>query len=185
MHAEIADFLVDCLQNSVEAKAAKVILNYTEYVGDRIEVEIIDNGCGMTPAILKKIQDPFFTDGTKHLKRKVGLGIPFLMQAVSLSGGQFHVESEVGKGTKFTFSFDLKNIDTPPQGDLSAAALQTMMFDGDFEFEFNRRRIADGQEKGYTVLRTELIDALGGDLSDASSIKLAKDFLRSQEEDLF
>jgi hypothetical protein len=41
----------------------------------------------MTPAILKKIQDPFFTDGTKHIKRKVGLGIPFLMQAVSLSGG--------------------------------------------------------------------------------------------------
>ena len=184
MHAEIADFLVDCLQNSVEAKAAKVILNYTEYVGDRIEVEIIDNGCGMTPAILKKIQDPFFTDGTKHIKRKVGLGVPFLMQAVSLSGGQFHVESEVGKGTKFSFSFDLKNIDTPPQGDLSAAALQTMMFDGDFEFEFNRRRIAEGKEKGYTVLRTELIDALGGDLSDASSIKLAKDFLRSQEEDL-
>lgn len=184
MHAEIADFLVDCLQNSVEAKAAKVILNYTEYVGDRIEVEIIDNGCGMSPEILKKIQDPFYTDGTKHVKRKVGLGVPFLMHAVSLSGGQFKVESEVGKGTKFSFSFDLKNIDTPPQGDLSAAALQTMMFDGDFEFEFNRRRIAEGKEKGYTVLRTELIDALGGDLSDASSIKLAKDFLRSQEEDL-
>ncbi|MBR5914831.1 MAG: ATP-binding protein [Spirochaetia bacterium] len=184
MHAEIADFLVDCLQNSVEAKASKVILNYTEYAGDRIEVEIIDNGCGMSPEILKKIQDPFYTDGTKHVKRKVGLGVPFLMHAVSLSGGQFKVESEVGKGTRFSFSFDLKNIDTPPQGDLSAAALQTMMFDGDFEFEFNRRRIAEGKEKGYTVLRTELIDALGGDLSDASSIKLAKDFLRSQEEDL-
>lgn len=184
MHAEIADFLVDCLQNSVEAKASKVILNYTEYTGDRVEVEIIDNGCGMSPEILKKIQDPFYTDGTKHVKRKVGLGVPFLMHAVSLSGGQFKVESEVGKGTRFSFSFDLKNIDTPPQGDLSAAALQTMMFDGDFEFEFNRRRIADGKEKGYTVLRTELIDALGGDLSDASSIKLAKDFLRSQEEDL-
>ena len=184
MHAEIADFLVDCLQNSVEAKASKVILNYTEYVGDRIEVEIIDNGCGMSPETLKKATDPFFTDGTKHVKRKVGLGIPFLMQAVSLSGGKFNVDSKVGKGTKFSFSFDLKNIDTPPQGNLSAAVLQTMMFDGDFEFEFNRKRIRDGKESGYTVLRTELIDALGGDLSDASSIKLAKDFLRSQEEDL-
>ncbi|MBQ3648234.1 MAG: ATP-binding protein [Spirochaetia bacterium] len=184
MHAEIADFLVDCLQNSVEAKASKVILNYTEYVGDRIEVEIIDNGCGMSPEILKKVQDPFFTDGTKHVKRKVGLGVPFLIQAVSLSGGQFNIESEVGKGTKFSFSFDLKNIDTPPQGDLSAAVLQTMMFDGDFEFEFNRAQIIGGKENRYTVLRTELIEALGGDLSDASSIKLAKDFLRSQEEDL-
>lgn len=184
MHAEIADFLVDLLQNSVEAKAAKVILNYTEYVGDRIEVEIIDNGCGMTPEVLKKVQDPFFTDGTKHVKRKVGLGIPFLMHAVSLSGGDFHLESEPGKGTKFSFSFDLKNIDTPPQGDLSAAVLQTMMFDGDFEFEFNRKQVIGGKENGYTVLRTELIDALGGDLTDASAIKLAKDFLRSQEEDL-
>ena len=184
MHAEIADFLVDCLQNSVEAKASKVILNYTEYAGDRIEVDIIDNGCGMSPEIMKKVQDPFFTDGTKHIKRKVGLGIPFLMQAVSLSGGKFSLESEVGKGTKFSFSFDLKNIDTPPQGDISAAVLQTMMFDGDFEFEVNRRRFKDGKETGYTVLKTELIDALGGDLSDASSIKLAKDFLRSQEEDL-
>lgn len=184
MHAEIADFLIDCLQNSIEAKADKVILNYTVFDGDRIEVEIIDTGCGMSPEILKKIQDPFYTDGTKHVKRKVGLGIPFLMQAVNLSGGKFSVDSEVGKGTKFAFSFDLRNIDTPPQGDINAAVLQAMMFDGDFELEFNRKRISGGTEKGYTVLKTELIEALGGNLSDASAIKLAKTFLDSQEEDL-
>ncbi|MCQ2604706.1 MAG: HAMP domain-containing histidine kinase [Spirochaetia bacterium] len=183
MHAEIADFLVDCLQNSVEANAKYIILDYFYFVDDRIEVAIIDNGKGMDSEILKKIQDPFYTDGTKHVRRKVGLGIPFLIQAVNLSGGHFSVESQKGKGTELRFSFDLKNIDTPPEGDVNGAVVQTMMFDGDFELEFNKKRIENGIEKGYTIKKTELTDALGG-LSDASSIKLAKTFLDSQDEDL-
>lgn len=183
MHAEICDFVVDCLQNSVEAGAGYIKLNYTVFEGEKIEVEIIDNGKGMDAEILKKIQDPFYTDGTKHVKRKVGLGIPFLIQAVNLTGGTFSVKSEKGKGTEFKFDFDLKNIDTPPEGDISASILQAMMFEGDYELEFNKKLIRCGNEKSYTVKRKDLIDALGG-LSDASSLKLAKAFLDSQEEDL-
>ena len=67
-----------------------------------------------------------------------GLGIPFLMQAVNLSGGTFSVESEVGKGTTFRFSFDLNNIDTPPQGDVNGAVVQAMMYDGGYELEYNK-----------------------------------------------
>lgn len=184
MHAQIADFLADCLQNSVEAGAGYIIINYTVRTGDAIEVAIIDNGKGMSDEILKKIQDPFYTDGTKHVKRKVGLGIPFLMQAVNLSGGTFSVESEVGKGTTFRFSFDLNNIDTPPQGDVNGAVIQAMMYDGEYELEYNKAVVNQGEEKSYTVKRTELIDALGC-LSDPSAIKMAKVFLSSQDEDLF
>ncbi len=184
MHAVIADFLADCLQNSVEAGAGYITLNYTVYTGDKISVEIKDNGKGMSGETLKKIQDPFYTDGTKHVKRKVGLGIPFLMQAVALSGGDFGVESELGKGTTFRFSFDLNNIDTPPQGDVNGAVVQAMMYDGGYELEYNKAVVNQGVEKSYKIKRTELIDALGC-LSDPSAIKMAKVFLSSQDEDLF
>ena len=36
----------------------------------------------MTDEELKKAVDPFYTDGLKHKKRKVGLGLPFMIQAV-------------------------------------------------------------------------------------------------------
>lgn len=183
MHAAICDFIADCLQNSIEANASYVKISY-DRIGDIIRTIIEDNGKGMSEEQLKKARDPFYTDGTKHVKRKVGLGIPFLLQALNQSEGSFDIQSTVGKGTVIEFSFDTSNIDTPPEGDITFAVLQAMMFDGDFELEFERSYNYDGDEGNrYTVKRSELLDVLGS-LSTAKNISLAKQFLHSQEENL-
>ena len=41
----------------------------------------------------------------------------------------------------------------------------------------------EGEVHGYSVRRSEIIEVLG-DLSDADSLILARQYLRSQEEDL-
>ena len=183
MHAAICDFLSDCLQNSIEAGSSRINLFYNRS-GSTINTIIEDNGKGMTEDELVKARDPFYTDGTKHKKRKAGLGIPFLLQAVNLSGGKFSLESEKGKGTKLEFSFDADNIDTPPEGDIISAVLQAMMFDGNYELEF-QRSLTPGCNNGkkYTVKRSELLDILG-DLSTAGSSNLARQYLQSQEDNL-
>jgi hypothetical protein len=183
MHAAICDFIADCLQNSVEANSSYIKILY-DRKSSTITTIIEDNGKGMTKEQLEKVRDPFYTDGTKHVHRKVGLGIPFLLQALNLSGGTFDIWSEKGVGTKLEFSFDISNIDTPPEGDISFAVLQAMMFNGDYELEFIRTYSLDGiQEDQYIIKRSELLDTLG-EITTAESINLARQFFRSQEENL-
>ncbi|MBI9108631.1 MAG: sensor histidine kinase [Spirochaetales bacterium] len=181
MHAAVCDFILDCLQNSIEAGAQRIKLSIIE-TQHRLSIEITDDGCGMTEQELKKAVDPFYTDGHKHRARRVGLGIPFLIQAVEQSDGDWKLDSEKGKGTRLGFFFSSDHIDTPPTGDISGMLLQAIMFDGGFELEIERRLEKDGRTDGYSVKRSEMIEVLG-DLNDADSLIMARQFLKSQEED--
>ncbi len=183
MHAAVCDFVLDCLQNSIEANAVSISLLIDEKPGS-FSVTIKDDGKGMTDEELKKAVDPFYTDGLKHKKRKVGLGLPFMIQAVQQANGRWSIDSAKGRGTELSFSFDPDHVDTPPTGDVSGMILQAIMFEGDFELEFERRLERNGKKDSYFINRKEMIDVLG-DLNDAESLILARQFLKSQEEGLF
>ncbi len=68
--------------------------------GKTIEVEISDNGPGISAEQLDKIFDPFYT--TK--KGGTGLGLFITHMIISRHNGRIEVESEVGKGSTFTVS---------------------------------------------------------------------------------
>ena len=181
MHAAVCDFILDCLQNSVEAGADNISLLISE-TEESLAVTIKDDGIGMTDEELKRAVDPFYTDGIKHKERKVGLGLPFMIQAVQLAEGDWSLDSVKGSGTELSFSFNPRNVDTPPMGDISGMFLQAFMFDGEFELEIERKLEQNGRADGYFLKRTELREILG-DLNDAETLILARQFLRSQEED--
>ncbi|MDC7125492.1 MAG: ATP-binding protein [Spirochaetales bacterium] len=182
MHASVCDFIIDCVQNSIEANAEEILLFLYESTDD-FSIKIIDNGAGMTDEEVQNAVDPFYTDGSKHKERKVGLGIPFMIQSVEQVSGKWAINSKKGRGTELSFNFPLNNIDTPPIGDISGMLLQVLMFDGDFELKFDRVLVRDSSELKYTISRLELKEVLG-DLNSADSLILAKQYLRSQEEDL-
>jgi two-component system NtrC family sensor kinase len=66
---------------------------------ESISVDISDTGYGIPEENLKKIFDPFFT--TKENKG-TGLGLSVSYGIIESHGGKIEVQSEVGKGTKFT-----------------------------------------------------------------------------------
>ncbi|MDD3470852.1 MAG: ATP-binding protein [Thermoguttaceae bacterium] len=71
-----------------------------------IALELIDTGCGIDEAIRSKIFETFYStkrDGT-------GLGLPMTRRIVEAFHGHIFVESEPGKGTKFTIE-----LPTPPR----------------------------------------------------------------------
>lgn len=87
--------------NAKQAIQDKGEINIKTYQKDKqVFVEIKDNGVGIPPENLKKIFDPGYT--TKGVGVGTGLGLAIVYQIMEDHQGEIKVESDVGKGTKFT-----------------------------------------------------------------------------------
>jgi signal transduction histidine kinase/ActR/RegA family two-component response regulator len=72
-------------------------------------VSIEDTGRGIAPEALTKIFDPFFRVGQEQRGQKgLGLGLSIVKNLVELHGGRISVESEVEKGSRFSFTLPLR-----------------------------------------------------------------------------
>ena len=108
--------ILDIAENALRAGAENLVIRLTQSQrGDRLVLELVDDGEGMSEENARRSLDPFFT--TKHGKR-VGLGLPLLAQAAEQAGGNLEVESVPGRGTKVTATFGLSHIDRAPLGNL-------------------------------------------------------------------
>lgn len=178
MHATVCDIIADLVQNSIEAGASQVTLEVSTDP-ETIVVCIVDNGKGMDEITLKKAVDPFYSETGKHDHRRVGLGLPLLVQTAEAAGGAVTIRSNPGSGTHLRFFFDAKHWDTPPLGNLAQTVLGLMTFGNTTNLTLKRKTQADS----YEISRSDLIDVLGN-LEEAGALILAKEYLESQENDL-
>lgn len=66
-----------------------------------VQIEVIDDGVGMTPDVMGRIFDPFFT--TRLGQGGSGLGLSIVYRLVTtILGGRITVSSEPGQGSSFT-----------------------------------------------------------------------------------
>lgn len=65
--------------------------------GPYVSISVRDSGTGMAPGVIARAFDPFFT--TKPLGVGTGLGLSMVYGFARQSGGQAHIQSEVGAGT--------------------------------------------------------------------------------------
>jgi two-component system NtrC family sensor kinase len=65
-----------------------------------VTVEVQDTGVGISEENMKKIFTPFFT--TKPIGKGTGLGLAIIYGIVKMHRGQISLQSQPGKGTKFT-----------------------------------------------------------------------------------
>ncbi len=76
----------------------------TRNLEDRwIEVQVVDTGCGMTPEVLERALDPFFT--TKAVGKGTGLGLSMVYSMVKAHHGWMDIQSEPGRGTCVSLRF--------------------------------------------------------------------------------
>jgi signal transduction histidine kinase len=101
---ELQQILINLIVNAIYAMpdGGKLTLRTRdENLGGRsgVTVEITDTGVGMTPEVVARIFNPFYT--TKN-RQGTGLGLSITQTLVTRQGGDIEVDSIPGKGTTFT-----------------------------------------------------------------------------------
>lgn len=131
--------------------------------GNYIQIEVIDDGQGISRKNLERVFDPFFS--TKDVGEGTGLGLSTVYGTVKQTGGHISVDSTVGVGTKFTILLPQytgvkqknvgekttsHNIDHPPSPfkDLTGQGHILIAEDEDAVRLFAARALTD---KGYKV----------------------------------
>ena len=153
---ELSLNILDIAQNSVRANATRVDITVAELPAeDRLVITINDNGCGMTPEQVAHVEDPFYTTRTT---RKVGLGLPFLIQNAEQTGGSVTLTSEPGKGTEVRAVFHSDHIDCPPWGDLPGTVALLITGNPEINVCFEYR----SGETGYSISTNEIKEILDG-----------------------
>jgi CheY-like chemotaxis protein/anti-sigma regulatory factor (Ser/Thr protein kinase) len=108
----LKQILVNLLTNAVKFTPdhGQVILQVrTDEERDRIQFSVMDNGIGIALEDLQQLFVPF-AQVDSSLTREyegTGLGLALVQKLTDLHGGSVQVESEVGKGSRFTINLPL------------------------------------------------------------------------------
>ena len=79
----------------------------TKKINNYVEIRVSDNGNGISPDIIDKIFQPFFT--TKPTGQGTGLGLSLAYDIMKAHAGELIVETQQEKGTTFTILIPLVN----------------------------------------------------------------------------
>lgn len=127
----LSQVLLNLVSNAVKFTPEKgkitISLRPETVTGDEVTLEFIvkDTGIGMTGAEKAKLFDQFeqATHATYTEYGGTGLGLVISERLVKLMGGEINVESEKGRGTKFTFTVKCKTVATPFKAPPPSASL--------------------------------------------------------------
>lgn len=96
----VRQVLDNLLTNALDALGgAGSIRVATDAQGERVRIEVADNGPGIAPDVIVRIFDPFFT--TKEAGKGSGLGLAIATTLAEALGGALTVESKLGAGSRF------------------------------------------------------------------------------------
>lgn len=96
------------LDNALKHSNGKINIHAKKH-GKQVEVRVQDFGEGMPPEILAHVFDRFYRGDDATPISGFGLGLPIAKTLVEGSGGEIHMESEVGKGSTVTITFPSAN----------------------------------------------------------------------------
>ncbi|MDY0094581.1 MAG: ATP-binding protein [Candidatus Vecturithrix sp.] len=177
---ELSLHILDIVQNSTRAQATEVTIEITEdFRQNLLKIVIKDNGSGIKKEVLSTVTNPFSTSRTT---RRVGLGLSLLKAAAEQCRGGMVIESEEGKGTTVTVTFEHAHIDRVPLGDIVSTLIGIMI--GNPGIDVYYRHCVNDK---LFAINTKVIKEELGDvpISDAAVMNFLSDYLQSNIDALY
>ena len=107
------NIMSNAIKYTSDGHSIHVTINETEFDDKKARYVFVceDTGIGMAPEYLPHIFDEFSREhtATENKVSGTGLGLSIVKSFVELMNGRIHVESEPGKGTKFTVEVPLEH----------------------------------------------------------------------------
>ena len=147
--AKINQVVLNLVANAIDASPPGGLVTVrSRPSAEGVQIDVIDEGCGIDPAIRDKIFDPFFT--TKPVGKGTGLGLSISYGIVHSQGGRIELDSSPGKGARFTIHLPLKAlpaVDPRSAGGPRAATGATAGRDGEAAKGFEEANTAEASRK--------------------------------------
>ncbi|MCK4274834.1 MAG: ATP-binding protein, partial [Dehalococcoidales bacterium] len=105
----VGQVLVNLCENAAKySKKGRQVIIQAELCGDSVVISVRDDGEGISPQSLDKVFDRFYRVGSSESSEAgIGLGLSICRGIVEAHYGEIWAESEVGKGSKFSFSLPI------------------------------------------------------------------------------
>ena len=111
IYCEVTKFkqvFINLIKNAIDAmnNGGSITIKVMK-VEENVQVQIIDQGCGIPKILLDKIGEPFYTTKEKG----TGIGLMVCYQIIDSHKGTIHVKSQVDIGTTFTITLPISKED--------------------------------------------------------------------------
>lgn len=106
----IGNVIHNLMENAVKYSDKEATIEVNISQDERfIIISVTDHGVGIAKKYQKKIFEQFYRIPATHHKSGYGIGLAMVRYAVKAHGGTIKVESELGKGSTFTFTLPINS----------------------------------------------------------------------------
>jgi PAS domain S-box-containing protein len=95
----VANLVANAIRSVPEWRRASIRIRSGHGEPGHARIEVQDDGAGMTPEVMRRMFDPFFS--TRAVGQGMGLGLAICHAIVTAHGGRITATSEAGKGSTF------------------------------------------------------------------------------------
>lgn len=142
--------------------------------GHYVRISVTDDGSGMSPEVIARVFEPFYT--TKPVGKGTGLGLSQVYGFARQSGGGVQVRSKPGAGTEIRLFLPPLHGHEAPETATAAAAPRPMAV--------GRRLLLVEDDPSVAAVARELLEGLGLEVRSADSGPHALEILRAERFDL-
>jgi two-component system NtrC family sensor kinase len=178
---QIEQVLNNLITNALHAMAGRdgkrVLRVITEETGFFIRIMISDTGCGMSPEVLSKMFDPFYT--TKPPGKGTGLGLSISHTILQEHHGKIWAESEIGKGTTFYLELPVVTCEEPVADVVVAPVASAPVAD-----EEKKRLLVVDDEPGIRDVLEMILSGNGYEVVAVGNGAEAVEYLNKEKFDL-
>ncbi len=158
----LRQILVNLLSNAVKFTSQGGIWFKVGYVASELTIVVEDTGIGIASDNLEKIFSPFeqLTDW-RNKSAGTGLGLSLARSLLALMNGQLQIESQLGKGSRFSVTVPLPTVSSE-QSSVSSTAIVG------YQGEPRTILVIDDHPENRLVIK-KLLEPLGFHLTEASN----------------